>query len=149
MIDIGWSELMVIGIVALIVVGPKDLPMMFRRLGEFTGKARAMAREFSSAMDKAADESGVKDVQRDLRAMANPRKTGLDALNNATRDLGDFNLDDDDAPAKPKTAPTLSPERAEAAEKMQKAAAQKATERKAREAAEQAAAEPATDDKPA
>lgn len=100
-------------------------------------------------MDKAADESGVKDVQRDLRAMANPRKTGLDALNNATRDLGDFNLDDDDAPAKPKTAPTLSPERAEAAEKMQKAAAQKATERKAREAAEQAAAEPATDDKPA
>ena len=72
MIDIGWSELLVIGIVALIVVGPKDLPVMFRRFGEFTGKARAMAREFSSAMDKAADEAGVKDLKKDLKAMANP-----------------------------------------------------------------------------
>jgi sec-independent protein translocase protein TatB len=145
MIDIGWSELLVIGIVALIVVGPKDLPIMFRRMGEFTGKARAMAREFSSAMDKAADEAGVKDMQRDLRAMANPKQTGLDAINRAARDLEDM---DDDAPAtKPASPPPLSPERAEAAEKIRDAAARKATERQAREAAEQAAVQAATDDK--
>ena len=42
--DFGWSELLVIGIVALIVVGPKDLPGMFRQLGKFTAKLRRMAR---------------------------------------------------------------------------------------------------------
>ena len=54
MLDIGWSELLVIGVVALIVVGPKDLPVMFRTLGRFTAKARSMAREFQRAMDDAA-----------------------------------------------------------------------------------------------
>ena len=51
MFDIGWSELMIIGVVALIVVGPKDLPMMFRKVGNFVGKARGMARDFQSAMN--------------------------------------------------------------------------------------------------
>ncbi|KAB7616266.1 twin-arginine translocase subunit TatB [Amylibacter sp. SFDW26] len=62
MFDIGWSELMIIGVVALIVVGPKDLPMMFRKVGQFVGKARGMARDFQRAMDDAADQSGVKDI---------------------------------------------------------------------------------------
>jgi sec-independent protein translocase protein TatB len=62
MFDIGWSELMIIGVVALIVVGPKDLPMMFRKVGNFVGKAKGMARDFQSAMDQAADESGMKDI---------------------------------------------------------------------------------------
>ena len=59
MFDIGWSELLVIGVVALIVVGPKDLPIMFRKAGQFVGRMRAMAREFTRAMDAAADASGV------------------------------------------------------------------------------------------
>ncbi|MCC5959363.1 MAG: twin-arginine translocase subunit TatB [Rhodobacteraceae bacterium] len=80
MLDIGWTELLVIGVVALIVVGPKDLPKMFRTLGQFTAKARNMAREFQRAMDEAADESGVKDVARDLRGMTDPKKMGMDEL---------------------------------------------------------------------
>lgn len=83
MFDIGWTELLIIGIVALIVVGPRDLPGMFRTLGRFTAKARGMAREFSRAMNEAADESGVKDVASGIKAAANPKKTGLDALNKA------------------------------------------------------------------
>ncbi len=67
MFDIGWSELMIIGVVALIVVGPKDLPMMFRKVGQFVGKARGMARDFQSAMHDAADESGVKDLADTLK----------------------------------------------------------------------------------
>ncbi|NCW53489.1 MAG: twin-arginine translocase subunit TatB, partial [Rhodobacteraceae bacterium] len=57
MFDLGWTELLVIGIVALIVIGPKDLPVMFRKVGQFVGKARGMAREFSRAMDDAADQA--------------------------------------------------------------------------------------------
>ncbi len=83
MFDIGWMELMAIGVVALIVVGPRDLPDMFRQLGRFTARLRAMGREFSRAMEQAAQESGVKDVASDLRKAANPVSTGMDAMKNA------------------------------------------------------------------
>jgi sec-independent protein translocase protein TatB len=89
--DIGWMELLVIGVVALIVVGPKDLPVMFRRLGQFTGRIRAMARDFQRAMDDAADESGMTELNRDLRKAAkytrNPAQAGRDALKDAFGDI--------------------------------------------------------------
>ncbi|MFN3664016.1 twin-arginine translocase TatA/TatE family subunit, partial [Yoonia sp.] len=72
------------GIVALIVIGPKDLPGMFRTMGQFTGKARGMAREFSRAMEAAADESGIKEMSNTLRAASDPKKFGTDALKNAS-----------------------------------------------------------------
>lgn len=81
--DLGMSELLVIGIVALIVIGPKDLPEMFRQLGRFTAKLRAMSREFSRAMEQAANESGVKDVANDLKAMTNPKAMGMNAVKDA------------------------------------------------------------------
>ena len=80
MFDIGWTELLLIGIVALIVVGPKDLPRMFRTLGQFTARMRGMAREFQRAMDSAADESGVREMGRDLRNMASGKGLGLDDI---------------------------------------------------------------------
>ena len=101
MFDLGWTELLVIGVVALIVVGPKDLPKMFRTLGQMTAKARSMAREFSRAMEDAADESGVKDVARDLRGMTNPQGVGLEELNK----MKDWNpLKDDTAGSAKATA---------------------------------------------
>ncbi|NJM82055.1 MAG: twin-arginine translocase subunit TatB [Tabrizicola sp.] len=83
MFDLGMSELLVIGIVALIVIGPKDLPELFRTLGRFTAKMRSMAREFSRAMEAAADESGVKDVAKDVKAMTSAKSLGLDAVKDA------------------------------------------------------------------
>lgn len=83
MFDIGWMELLIIGVVALIVIGPKDLPEMFRTLGRFTAKLRAMAREFQRAMEDAAKESGVKDVARDINTLASPKNMGLEAVKSA------------------------------------------------------------------
>ncbi len=83
MFDIGMTELLLIGIVALIVVGPKDLPGLFRTLGRFTARARALGREFTRAMNEAADESGIKDVAQDLKKATNPKSMGLDALKDA------------------------------------------------------------------
>jgi len=81
--DIGWAELVLIGIVALIVIGPEDLPDMFRQLGRFTAKLRQMSREFSRAMEQAAKESGVKDVADDLKAVTSPKSLGLDKVKQA------------------------------------------------------------------
>lgn len=81
--DIGMSELLVIGIVALIVIGPRDLPEMFRQLGRMTAKMRNMAREFNRAMEQAANETGVKDVAKDLKAMTSPTSLGLSTVKGA------------------------------------------------------------------
>jgi sec-independent protein translocase protein TatB len=83
MFDLGMGELLVIGVTALIVVGPKELPELFRSAGKFTAKMRSMAREFSRAMEAAADETGVKDVARDLKTMTSAKSMGLDAVKDA------------------------------------------------------------------
>jgi len=83
MFDIGMSELLVIGTIALIVIGPKDLPELFRSLGRMMAKVRAMSRDFSRAMEAAADESGMKDVAKDLRSVTSAKSMGLDAVKDA------------------------------------------------------------------
>lgn len=83
MLGLSWPELMIISVVALIVIGPEDLPKMFRELGRFTAKLRQMSREFSRAMDQAAKETGVSDVARDLRNVTSPKALGIDAVKSA------------------------------------------------------------------
>ncbi|MDO5648064.1 Sec-independent protein translocase protein TatB [Paracoccus sp. (in: a-proteobacteria)] len=86
MLDIGWSELLLIAIVALIVVGPKDLPHLFRALGRIMARVRSMAREFSTAMEDAAKDTGLDQAAgslRDLKDVASKKSLGLDALDKA------------------------------------------------------------------
>ena len=63
MFDIGWSELLVIGIVALIAIGPKELPGALRALGQWTTKIRRMASEFQGQFQEAMREAEMADLQ--------------------------------------------------------------------------------------
>ncbi len=144
MFDLGMTEMLVIGVVALIVVGPKDLPVLFRNVGRFVGKARGMAREFSRAMNDAADETGVKDMAKGLKTASNPMGAVSDTMRDAAQDLRDsfdptkFGSAAD--PDQPENRPEFDAERAATAKRIEAASARAAAERKAREAQEAMAA---------
>lgn len=71
MFDFSWSQIMLIGVVALVLIGPKDLPIALRAISNMIKKARAMASEFHSHVDdmmKSADLKGVKDQFNEIRS---------------------------------------------------------------------------------
>lgn len=80
MFDIGWTELLVVATVAIIVVGPKDLPRMLRTLGRTMGQVRRMSnefrRQFDDALRDAERSAGLDETRKDIQAMAkaNPLK---------------------------------------------------------------------------
>ncbi|MDC3002704.1 Sec-independent protein translocase protein TatB [Paracoccaceae bacterium] len=122
MFDLGLTELLLIGIVALIIVGPKDLPVLFRRVGKFVGRMKGMAREFTSAMNDAADEAGVKDVAKTMRAATNPIKTGLDKVGETTKEFTKFDPLSETG--------KLASERADASKKLQEETSKRNDDRK-------------------
>jgi sec-independent protein translocase protein TatB len=68
--DIGWPELMLIGVVALVVIGPKDLPRALRVAGFWVRKARTLSREFQSSIDQMIREAELDEVRQDLKKAA-------------------------------------------------------------------------------
>jgi len=70
MFDVGWSELLLIGIVALIAIGPKELPGALRTLGQWMGKVRRMASEFQSQFHEAMREAELADLKKEVDEMA-------------------------------------------------------------------------------
>ena len=64
MFDIGSSELLVIAVVALLVIGPKDLPRVLNQVGKWIGKARSMTRHFKSGLETMAREAELEDMER-------------------------------------------------------------------------------------
>lgn len=133
MFDIGWAELLVIGVVALIIVGPKELPMMFRKLGQFVGRMRGMARDFQRAMDQAADDSGVKDLGEDLKKATDVGDMGLSKVTSPMKDYAQswapgFDKDGKKIPEKTQSgAAAKAAEGSETAKLAAKRAADKAT----------------------
>jgi sec-independent protein translocase protein TatB len=69
MLDMSWGEVMVIGAVALIVIGPKDLPRALRTVGQVTGKLRRMAAEFQGQFNEAMREADLEDVKKQLQGV--------------------------------------------------------------------------------
>ena len=137
MFDLGMMELLLIGIVALIVVGPKDLPVMFRNVGRFTGRMKGMAREFTRAMNDAADETGVKDIKSDLTKLTSPKTMAMGKMSDAAKSLVDWDVDAASERASkrgPETA-RMTEERAESARRIRERTAEVAQARRDREAA--------------
>ena len=66
---IGYTELFVVAMVAIIVIGPKDLPRVLRAVGKTVGKMRGMAREFQGHLDSAMKEAGLEDVKKEFQGL--------------------------------------------------------------------------------
>lgn len=84
MFDIGWSELLIIGVMALIVVGPKDLPVLLRTLGRYIGIIRRQATEFRSQFDEVLRETELDQIRKD---MAGIKQDVTSTVSNATRQV--------------------------------------------------------------
>ncbi len=89
MFDIGWSELLLIGVVALIAIGPKELPGALRTLGQWMGKVRRMAAEFQGQFQEAMREAEIDQLKKDMDDMAAKAKdyTHFDPLEDVRRDV--------------------------------------------------------------
>ena len=67
MFDLGWQEFMMVAIVLVLVVGPKDMPRMLRSFSRFMRRAKSMASEFSSSLESAANEADLKNIIQDAK----------------------------------------------------------------------------------
>ena len=67
MLDLGWQEFMMVAIVLILVVGPKDLPRMLRSFSRAMRKAKSMASEFTSSLENVANESDMKQILQDVK----------------------------------------------------------------------------------
>jgi sec-independent protein translocase protein TatB len=116
MFDIGWMEMLVIAVVAIVVIGPKDLPRVLHTVGQWMARARGVARNFQDQMEEMARQSGVDDVRRQIQSSMDgldPAQrirqaidpTGeMDAQMKAMTDLGRIEPD----PPRPKTAENVA-----------------------------------------
>jgi sec-independent protein translocase protein TatB len=107
MFDIGWGELVVIGIVALIAIGPKELPTVLRTLGQYMAKVRRMAAEFQGQFQEAMREAEIADLKKqaeDLKSSVG-ELTSLDPLADTQKHIeGAF----DSEPAAPESSEAVS-----------------------------------------
>jgi sec-independent protein translocase protein TatB len=91
MFDIGWSELVVIGVVALIAIGPKELPGVLRAVGQWVGKIKRMAADFQGQFQEAMREAEVADLKKqfdDASSAATNFTSGFDnPLENAKNQI--------------------------------------------------------------
>ncbi|MFN3313981.1 MAG: Sec-independent protein translocase protein TatB [Hyphomonas sp.] len=125
---IGFSELLLLGLAALIIIGPKDLPMMMRHIGQFVGKGRRMAREFQTAFDDIARQSELDELKKEIQEL---RKSNT--FTDAQADMAAYEADVNSAvmrqtppsPPPPAATPEAAPAEPDAA-----AAAQQPPEKK-------------------
>ena len=108
MFDIGWSELVVIAVVALIAIGPKELPGVLRMVGQWMGKARRMASEFQGQFNEAMREAEMADLKKSFDEIKETASTFSknNILTSITSDVTDaLKVEDIDRPVMTPTTP--------------------------------------------
>lgn len=109
MFDIGWSELVLIGVVALIAIGPKELPGVLRMVGQWMGKARKMAAEFQGQFQEAMREAEMADLKKSFDEVKEAA-TGFNPLTSLQKDVSDaLRVDALDKPAETPTTTVAEP----------------------------------------
>ncbi|HLZ02269.1 MAG TPA: Sec-independent protein translocase protein TatB [Bradyrhizobium sp.] len=112
MFDIGWSEILLIAVVALIVIGPKELPGVLRMMGQWMGKARKMAAEFQGQFQEAMREAEMADLKQsfdEVREAASSFSKGS-LITSLTKDVTEaLSIDDVDKPAETPATPMIEP----------------------------------------
>lgn len=125
--QIGFTELLLVGALALIIVGPKDLPLMMRKVGKLWGQARGLAREFQSSFEELGRQAEIEELRKEVEALkrGDPVKDiqkELDETGDAVmtplnrKRPGDAAHETGDAPESEKTADGDAPEREDAPE---------------------------------
>ena len=110
MFDIGWSELALIAVVALIAIGPKELPGVLRTVGQWMGKARRMASEFQGQFQEAMREAEMADLKQSFDEVREAAKglTGGGIMTSLQKDVTSaLRIDDVDKPMDPQAAPAV------------------------------------------
>ncbi len=91
MLDLSWGEIMIIGAVAVIFIGPKELPGALRTVGKFVGKARMMAREFQNNVDDMVREAELEEVKKQVTKATDFATGGIaGAIKNAVDPKGEL-----------------------------------------------------------
>jgi sec-independent protein translocase protein TatB len=92
MFDIAWTELLVIIVIALVVVGPKDLPRLMRTAGQWAGRARAMADQFRRSFDDIARQSELDDLRQEVNRLQHTQIAPGAEIESAMYPQGPLNL---------------------------------------------------------
>jgi len=109
MFDIGASELLVIGVVALVVIGPKELPGVLRTVGKTVGKVRQMAGEFQSQFSEAMREAEMDEARKKVAEIGDSVKTALDPDTTASSVAPATSTTPSDAEINAASVPDLAP----------------------------------------
>lgn len=112
MFDIGWSELVLIGVVALVAIGPKELPGVLRMVGQWMGKARKMAAEFQGQFQEAMREAEMADLKKSFDEVKEAASSfsGNNLMTSLQKDVSDaLRVDALDKPAETSTTAAVEP----------------------------------------
>ena len=108
MLDIGWTEILVITVIALFIVGPKDIPKALRTVGIWIGKLKSLSREFQNTVDDAVRDSELDEVKKQIESARTGITKGMtetiDSEGELTEMLRGVDVVDDKTNNKPSSA---------------------------------------------
>lgn len=109
MFDVGWSEIVVVGVVALLVVGPKELPALLRTVGKYIGMVKRQAGEFRAQFDEAMRETEIEQLKKDVENVKSEFETSMrDAERSVETEISDAKRELDQAADSVKANPVPS-----------------------------------------